>query len=658
MKRNNLYTKLLLAGSMVLASASFTSCDDFLTILPTDQIPEEHFWQDKADLENVRAGAYQLLAQSGQTDKILLWGEVRSDNLALNDMSQTNVSYLQDAILQPNLGMFDWSGFYTGINYCNLIMEQGESMTKPGNEVDPSFTRSDYKAIRAEMMALRSLYYFYLVRAYRDVPFITKSIRTDEEARNDYPNAKPGVAILGNCIDSLEANLAFAPENYGSDSKNKGQFTKKSIHALLADMYLWRACMLKNFTAKGNELYANVNQANKGMVNLSDVRKTDEAGAELEGYVTADGQNIDDTYCNNLASSCLQKCIEHADWVINDIRKEYDEDMQLSSGVVSQDELTQPYPLYLNEKSGSSIMDESYLYNFGSQNSRESVFELQYDGSTTTNSTVNGYFSQYENGSLNPKVLALSNIMTGAASTVNPTTGFGKTDFRLYETCNYSSKETKKPIAKFVVTNLSFYNIEDLTDTKGSSTPYHGYRYPSSNNAHWPVYRLTDMMLIKAEALARTGTTDVEKLKEGFRLVNQIFKRNNPALVGPNDPLASTVTDETLICDRVDDKYGYNSEGNFELKAADLLLLTYNERQREFMCEGKRWFDLVRQAEASNDTKTTLSSYASMKSSVRTRLSNLWGFYVPIYSEELKVNGVENGGSLYQNPVWDRYTKK
>ena len=67
--------------------------------------------------------------------------------------------------------------------------------------------------------------------------------------------------------------------------------------------------MLKNFTAKGNELYANVNQANKGMVNLSDVRKTDEAGAELEGYVTADGQNIDDTYCNNLASSCLQKCI-------------------------------------------------------------------------------------------------------------------------------------------------------------------------------------------------------------------------------------------------------------------------------------------------------------------------------------------------------------
>ena len=108
----------------------------------------------------------------------------------------------------------------------------------------------------------------------------------------------------------------------------------------------------------------------------------------------------------------------------------------------------------------------------------------------------------------------------------------------------------------------------------------------------------------------------------------------------------------------MDSKYGNDDKGNFIKTAAELLVLTYRERQREFVCEGKRWFDLVRQAEASNDTKTTLGTYASVKSSVRTRLSDLWGFYIPIYSEELKVNGIEYGGSLYQNPVWDRYTKK
>ena len=656
MKSKKIYTKLLLAGSLVLTSASLSSCDDFLTILPTDQIPEENFWQDKADLENVRAGAYQLLAQGGQTSKILLWGEVRADNLSVNDMSQTNLSYLQDAVLQPSLNMFDWSGFYTGINYCNLVIEQGEAMTRPNEEVDPSFTRADYRAIRAEMLALRSLYYFYLVKSYRDVPYITSSIRTDAQASKEKPAATSGVAILGACIDSLEANMAFAVENYGSEAKNKGQFTKLSVHALLADMYLCRACMLKNFTAKGNTLYANVNMANKGQVNLSDVRKTDEQGVAIDGYLTADGQEITDSYCNTLASQCLQKSIEHADWVINKIKAEYDEDLSNNNSVVSQEELNQPYPLYLNQKSGLGISDMPYLYNFGAQNSRESVLELQYNGTNTTNSTVNTYFSVFQNGSLNAKYLAISSNLIGSATSVNPDAGFGKTDFRLFETCNYFSKEAKKPISKFVVTGLSFMDIKDLTTNSTGSTPFTSYRLSDSNDAHWPIYRLADMMLIKAEAIARTGTTDRNTLQEGYRLVNQLFKRNNPALVGPNDPIASS-TDEELICDRVDDKYGVNADGNFEKTAADLLVLTYRERQREFVCEGKRWFDLVRQAEFSNDTKTTLNTYAAVKSSVRTRLSDLWGFYIPIYNEELKVNGIENGGNLYQNPVWDRYTK-
>ena len=116
MKSKKLYTKLLLVGSMLLTSGGLSSCEDFLTILPTDQLPEENFWQEKGDLENVRAGAYQQLAAGGQTERILLWGELRSDNLTLNSVSNTNIMYLQTGVLQPSVNMFDWSGFYTGIN--------------------------------------------------------------------------------------------------------------------------------------------------------------------------------------------------------------------------------------------------------------------------------------------------------------------------------------------------------------------------------------------------------------------------------------------------------------------------------------------------------------------------------------------------------------
>lgn len=621
---------------MLLSGSALTSCDDFLTLYPTNQLPEENFWQDKADLENVRAAAYQQLGQSDLTNRILIWGELRSDNLALNNMSNTDISYLQSAILQPSNSMFDWAGFYTGINFCNLVIEQGAAMTTPGAEVDPSYTLNDYRITRAEMMALRSLYYFYLVRAYRDVPFVTSSIRTDTQARSELPAAETGVAILGDCIDSLEVCVQYAADNFGSDADNKGRFTKRGIHALLADMYLWRACLLKNYMEKDNA----------GRVNMSDIAVTSEDGLTVTGYTTADGTAVDNTLCNTLSAECLQKCVEHATLVIDDMKAEYDEDLEENSTTATAEQLSQPYPLYLNAPSGNTIEDVPYNQIFGTQNSFESIFEVQYDGSSTINSTVNDYLTTYSNSTFNAQIMSLSSMMTQSATTVNPTIGYGKTDFRLWEACNYASVDADKPVTKYVLRRLY---IEDLRDVSAMSNLNNSsQRTSTSNDAHWPVYRLADVMLIKAEAIARMEEPGEDNLKEGFQLTNQLFKRNNPALVPTTNTSASI--DDELRCDRLDDTYASGKT------TSDLLTLVYRERQREFVAEGKRWFDIVRQAEFSNDPSATLGTYVSVTSSVRNRLAKIYGFYNPIYSEELKVNGVENGGKLVQNPVWERYT--
>lgn len=653
MNRKKIYTKLLLTGSLIVMSGALSSCNDFLTILPTDQIPEENFWQDKTDLDGVLAGAYEKLSQSGLTAQIIQWGEIRSDNLAQNDMSQTNITLVQSAVLQPTNSIFDWSGFYTGINYCNQVLEKGYSMTTPGQEVDPSFTRTDYNAVAAEMLALRSLYYFYLVRAYRDVPYITKAYYSDQQATADYPAATSGVAILGHCIDTLEANINFAVKDYGNDADNKGRFTRMGVRALLADMYLWRACLLKNYVSKPNQAEARVN--------LSDVAVTEEDGTPTGAFRTADGTAITDTYCNELSNTCLNKSIEYATEVINEIKEDYDEYIDRIGNEATSDQKTQPYPLYLNTVgTGSSIIDNVYYMNFGmSQNSRESVLELQYDGTSTQDFTITTYFSTHENSVFTAKYMTLSNSLVAGATTVNPEVGYGMTDFRLLETCYYGSSESNKPIHKFYASSIYIPDYQDVgSDNVSVSQDYR----TSQMDAHWPVYRLADMMLIKAEAIARLGTTDGETLREGFRLVNQLFKRNNPGLV---DDISKT-TDEKYVCDRVSDTYGNKSatDATFSKTADELLQLVYRERQREFVAEGKRWFDIVRLAEAAYDPsdsknmKNVVGNYISLKTSVMNRLTSLWGFYCPIYSEEIKINGVENGGKLVQNPVWDRYTKK
>jgi len=169
MKRNIIYKSVFAAGCLCLLGSSLQSCNDYLTVYPTDQITEEQFWQDKTDLDNVRAAAYRKLTESGTTAKILMWGEFRSDNLVLNKMEETSLMHLQNAVLMPTESMFDWSNFYTGINYCNMVIERGERMIQ--EQTDPSFSDGDWRPIKSEMQALRALYYFYLVRAFRDVPF-------------------------------------------------------------------------------------------------------------------------------------------------------------------------------------------------------------------------------------------------------------------------------------------------------------------------------------------------------------------------------------------------------------------------------------------------------------------------------------------------------
>ncbi len=659
MKNKKIYTKLLLAGSLVLMGTGLTSCEDFLTVLPTNQMPEQSYWQDKSDLEGVRAAAYSQLSDASVTSRILYWGELRSDDFEQNDMAQTNIGYVMDGILQPTNGMYDWASFYTGINYCNLVLEQGEVMTTPGKEVDPSFSRADWYPYKAEMTALRALYYFYLVRSYRDVPYITTAVRNDETARNDMPAQEDGIAILGQLIAEVDSVKGQAATNFGTTADNCGRFTKRGVRALLADMYLWRGCMLKNFMSKTNH----------GKVNMTDV--VDEtASTETETvYKTADGTTINAAYTNALAKECFQKAKEHADWVISDMKREYDEDLEKSYSVTTEQK-NQQYPLILNSKSFGSGTQSDRVYNsiFGTGNSSESIFEIQYDASTTYNSTLTTYLSKYENSTVNPKYLTIAPILYQGKEEVDPTVGYGKTDFRLVEAANVNSSEGRKPITKFLASSVyvaSQENVLSNESTSSSSTFVlsNFYNLRSLNDSHWAVYRLADVMLIKAEAIARLepdkGSDDVA---EGFQLCNQLFKRNNPALVGPdNSNYAST--EEELKSNRAADLRQYSNYDDLKtyrsgLTASALLTLVYHERQREFFAEGKRWFDIVRQVEASNDPKNTLTDYITVKNSVKQRLTQLYAFYNPIYSEELKVNGPDVGGKLVQNPVWDRYTKK
>lgn len=607
MKTNKLYKKLCLAGGLLVMAGAFTSCEDYLTIYPTDKIVEADFWKDKNDVDNMRAAVYYQMASAGVTERILTWGEFRSDNMLLTDMSKTDYLYLQDAILMPTNGSFDWSSFYKGINYCNKILENGERMVK--SKVDPSFTAGEWQPIKAEVMAMRALNYFYLVRAFRDVPYVEKCVNTDTEARTARHSATPGVVILDSLITGLEEVKDKAATNFGSTSENKGRMTKLGVRALLADMYLWRGCMLSYYNAK-----------------------------KAAGYSV-------DTVLGGAASDqeavrCFQKSVEHSSFVINYMDSIYRKNQE-ESYYVDKELKEQPYPLIRMTGRFTGGSDEVYNTIWGDKNSIESIFDLQYDGSSLNNTALSTFFMNY-GGDNSVKFMGGNTALFTTATTINPTKGFGKTDLRFLNSIRFEKlSQTSWPVLKNMIRTSTVSDFSDVTFGGRTETR-------TSKNANWPVYRLADVMLIKAEAIARLKpATNSADMKEGFMLVNELFARQNPAL-------AKTGTSEVepeYICTRLDSTY--YKDKNYSA----LLSLVYQERQREFFAEGKRWFDLTRQAEASNSTEAVLADMMGAKKAVQTRLRNLSGMYCPIYSEEMKVNGVENGGYLKQNETWDRYTK-
>lgn len=631
---SKIFKQLLVAGAVVVLGGGMTSCEDYLTLYPTTSITEEEFWNTRNDVNNVRASAYYQLTQC--TGKILAWGEFRSDNVELSDMSKANYRYMQEAVLQPSENLYDWSAFYKGINFCNKVLEHGQQMVDKGT--DPSFTNVEWQPMKAEMVSLRALYYFYLVRSFRNVPFVRHSISTDAEALVAREKAVPGQEIMDSLIHEVEAVLPTAAINYGRNSSNKGRWTRTSIHALLADMYLWRAGMVYNGRAKGFPV------------------------------VNEKGDTLTTAQEKSLATDLMKKTISHADYVIKQQMDEFKLDLDLNNVPQDDKRRAQTYPLIQSEASSFGILDAGYREVLGSSNSSESVFELQYDGVNVKNGVITEmFYGNSGSGGYKSGLMLANPSLFSKDAPVDPAKGYGRTDMRFVsytlrtdESAKTNAVSIVKGAAKSVFITFSGTALGDIT----KSTGLYSFQQASSQSTNWPVYRLSDMMTLKAEAMARLagfGLPDYPE-RDTYRILDELFRRNNPTA----DTVAAA---SNLFCKRLrsykafkaeDDKDGTGWKKRYEDYGSPLKL-AFNERQREFLGEGKRWYDIVRECEFRGATKDVLSDWVGLSSVVRNRLRSLWSLYNPIYLEELKVNGKEYGsktGQLTQNPAWEKYMPK
>ncbi|MFT3740740.1 MAG: RagB/SusD family nutrient uptake outer membrane protein [Breznakibacter sp.] len=506
-----------ISGLLVL----FSGCTDWLDLKPESEVVLDDFWKSESDATEVAIACYRSLIEEASMHRMIVWGEARSDNTEQGNSTNNDlVRVLNEEITSTN-GYANWASIYQTINYCNTFLYFAPGVI----DQDVNFTQGKYQALESEVLAIRALCYFYLVRAYKEVPLILEP--SIDDTQDYFPAKSSERQILDQIIADLLKAEKSARTNFLGESYPKARVTKNMIRTLLADIYLW-----------------------------------------------------DQQYEN---------CIAMCDLVVAD------ENLELEDA--------------------ETMLQRLFFYGTSS----EIIFSLPFDDDVLRNLAVRALYGSISNqrGQLFFPVFMAESIN----SPFNFSVGSGKESVDDYR-FNMSVDASNKTLAEYYIFKYVglYISVNQVTNTVSRA-----YTNISSN---WVVYRLADVILMKAEALVALNRSEND-LKEALTLVNTTYLRSN---FGEDA-----------------DSLSFSSYAS----AAQMEELVLRERQRELLFEGKRWFDLVRLARRDNSTTrvkgfVTLKKSTSSQSQSTVKLSVLDALYWPVPQSE-----IDGNKNLVQNPYYE-----
>ncbi len=220
---------LLLASSLLLT----TFCKDYLKMEPQDNLVHGEFWKNKEQVNSAVAACYAAMNESGFTDRVVMWGELRAEMLTSVKAGNTQQNMMKNYNTVSS-SLSNWSNFYKTINYCNMVLDY----TPQAQGLDPTFTETRMKRYMGEALAIRALNYLILVKNFKEVPLVLTATQNDQT--DFYVPKKPEGDIIDRIEKDLQTAIKYLPEGHAQSSAyDKGRMTKGAALTILADTYLW-----------------------------------------------------------------------------------------------------------------------------------------------------------------------------------------------------------------------------------------------------------------------------------------------------------------------------------------------------------------------------------------------------------------------------------
>ena len=331
------------------------------------------------------------------------------------------------------------------------------------------------------------------------------------------------------------------------------------------------------------------------------------------------------------------KCVEYAKLIIDHKKEEAKANKKYSESDFAN---WGGYPLIgTRNRNQNNTYGQSFNDVFVTGNSIESIFELTFIKGSDNKQLSNGPFGDFYGGIGHAAWVNASSYVSldepNATYKVYDKQNKGL-DMRAYENIIWAGKDSPYRIGKNTSkSGVFFYAAPSATNFWSMSMwsnqyekYYNGKDYESRNKANFIFYRLSDIMLLAAEATAQmisqesgdlTSESDIEKRNYAFSLVNAVNKRS----------IAQQELKDTLVMTN------YNTKET-------ITDLVYEERHRELMFEGKRYFDLVRRSQRDGNTtylaKKCANKDTNLQSIIESKMKKMDAIYWPYNLDELKVN--------------------
>lgn len=217
---------------VALAMTILGSCsEDFVTIDPQGKFDTSTYFSNEQQCYSALIGVYDPLRKNtGGFENLMVMLNAGSDDFYAGGGNATDGNGLQNfathSLTSINIPGSYWSDHYQGVSRANILLEKLPAAVMDGAVRD---------RFAAEAKALRAIYYFNLVRLFKNIPLVlvpltTQTIYTPEQVTPEVIYAQIEKDLL-EAIPSLPNTVVAVTED--------GRLNKGAAQAILGKVYLF-----------------------------------------------------------------------------------------------------------------------------------------------------------------------------------------------------------------------------------------------------------------------------------------------------------------------------------------------------------------------------------------------------------------------------------